>query len=166
MNTHCQMIKRQVIANFINLEIAIKTYDRNATVCGAPAWRYVYHAIHSADKWFFNPFVYDEPDFHEKGMDNPDNPCGVQLSDVQLLDYLYRVRTKTEEYLDTLIDEMLYEKPEKCKYTRLELVLMQFRHISLHIGMLNGLTIEKTGRFPVTVGSDSLERTDKSLYEK
>ena len=166
MNSHCQMIKRQVTANFINLETAVKTYDRNAPVCGAPAWRYVYHAIHSADKWFFNPFVYDEPPFHEEGMDDPDNPCGVQLSDAQLLDYLHSVRAKTEKYLDSLTDERLYEKPEKCCYTRLELVLMQFRHISLHTGMLNGLTIEKTGRFPITVSPNSLDRLEKGLYDE
>ena len=52
-----------------NLETAIMTYDRNALVCGSPAWRYVYHTIHSADKWFFNPFVYTEPDFHEDSME-------------------------------------------------------------------------------------------------
>ena len=69
MRKHCEMIKKQVDSNFINLETAIKTYDRNALVCGSPAWRYVYHTIHSADKWFFNPFVYDEPEFHTEGID-------------------------------------------------------------------------------------------------
>lgn len=44
--------KKQTITNFSNMETAIKTYDRNASVCGTPAWRYAYHAIHSADKWF------------------------------------------------------------------------------------------------------------------
>lgn len=75
MNDVCRMIKKQTITNFINMETAIKTYDRNAPVCGSPAWRYVYHAIHSADKWFFNPAKFTEPGFHENGMDNPDNPC-------------------------------------------------------------------------------------------
>ncbi|MDE6030450.1 MAG: DinB family protein, partial [Oscillospiraceae bacterium] len=94
------MIKRETDANFVNLETAIHTYDRNALVCGAPAWRYVYHAIHSADKWYFNPFVFDEPPFHEDGMDNPDNPCSVEFSDEQLLEYLQAVREKTMKYLD------------------------------------------------------------------
>ena len=117
----CQIIKKQVLPNFINLETAIKTYDRNALVCGSPAWRYVYHTIHSADKWFFNPFVYAEPDFHEDGMDNPDNPCSVELSDQQLLEYLYAVKDKTLQYIDGLTDEMLLENPENCKYTRFEI---------------------------------------------
>ena len=146
MNDVCRMIKKQTITNYINMETAIKTYDRNALVCGSPAWRYVYHAIHSADKWFFNPAKFTEPGFHENGMDNPDNPCNKVLSDEQLLDYLHKVRAKTEKYLDELSDEELDEKPDGCEYTRLELILGQFRHISSHIGMINGQTIERTGR--------------------
>lgn len=37
MKEVCRMIKKQVIPNFINLETAIKTYDRNVLVCGVPA---------------------------------------------------------------------------------------------------------------------------------
>lgn len=164
MRVLCEIIKEQAEPNFVNLETAIRTYDRNALVCGAPAWRYVYHTIHSADKWFFNPFVYDEPDFHEDGMDNPDNPCGIELSDEQLLDYLHRVRTKTLDYIDRLSDEMLYEKPDNCEFTGMELVLRQFRHISFHTGMLNGLTAEKTGRFPIYVASDTYDRLKNGLF--
>lgn len=166
MRDHCEMIKRYVHANFINLETAIKTYDRNALVCGAPAWRYVYHTIHSADKWFFNPFVFDEPDIHEDGMDAPDNPCVTELTDEELMGYLDRVRQKTFAYLDSLTDEELYDKPESCKYTRLEMALRQFTHLSLHTGMLNGQTIERTGRFPVFVSADTLDRLEKGLYDE
>lgn len=163
----CQIIKKQVLPNFINLETAIKTYDRNAPVCGSPAWRYVYHTIHSADKWFFNPFVYSEPGFHKDGMDNPDNPCSVELSDRQLLEYLYAVSDKTLRYIDSLTDEMLGEKPENCPYTRFDLVLRQFRHISLHTGMLNGLTVERTGKFPVFVGGEEVfDRLKNGLFDE
>lgn len=55
MNTVCMMIKKQTVPNFINLETMLRTYDRSALVCGAPAWRYAYHMIHSADKWFIDP---------------------------------------------------------------------------------------------------------------
>lgn len=167
MKILCEIIKEQVVYNFLNLETAIKTYDRNAPVCGSPAWRYVYHTIHSADKWFFNPFVYDEPDFHENGMDNPDNPCSAEFSNEELLDYLYSVKEKTLRFMDTLTDEMLQEKPENCPYTRLELILRQFRHISLHTGMINGLTIEKTGKFPIFVGGkNSIDRLKNGLYDE
>ena len=97
-------------------------------------------------------------------MDNPDNPCNVVLSDEQLLDYLHKVQIKTENYLDNLSEEELDEKPDGCEYTRLELILGQFRHISSHIGMINGQTIERTGRFPVFSGLDG-KQTDK-LYDE
>ena len=132
MNELCQIIKNMVIPNFINMETAIRTYDRNADCCGAPAWRFAYHALHSADKWFFNPFEYNEPAFHQDGLDNPDHICSVVLSDDQLLEYLMQIREKTCDYLDTLTDDMLYEKPDNCPYSRLELGLRQFRHLSFH----------------------------------
>ncbi len=166
MRKHCEIIKNQVNANFVNLETAIKTYDRKALVCGTPAWRYVYHTIHSADKWFFNPFFYSEPGFHAEGMDNPDAECKEELSDQQLLDYLYQVRQKTFRYLDELEDEKLYEKPQFCPFTRLELVLMQFRHISFHTGMINGQTAERTGKFPQFVSPHTMDSLMNGLYDE
>ena len=84
-------------------------------------------------------------------MDNPDNPTTVVLSDEQLLEYLEKVEKKTLDYLDSLTDEMLYEKPKDCPYTRMELVLRQYRHLSFHTGMLNGQTALATGKFPMWV---------------
>lgn len=166
MREVCEMIERQVLPNFINLETAIRTYDRNAPVCGAPAWRYVYHTIHSADKWFVNPAEYTEPPFHADGLNDPDAPCAAVLTDAQLLEYLAAVREKTLRYLGGLTDEALSERPRGCEYTRLELVLMQFRHISVHTGMLNGQTIERTGRFPVYVGPTDPPPADGRLFEE
>ena len=151
MNELCKIIRDMVIPNFMNIRTSLRTYDRDALCCGSPCWRWAYHAIHSADKWFINPFVYDEPPFHEEGMDNPDNPTTVVLSDEQLLEYLDAVEKKTLDYIDSLTDEMLYECPENCEYTRMELVLRQFRHISFHTGMLNGQTALATGKFPMWV---------------
>lgn len=164
VNELCQIIRNMVLPNFINMETSIRTYDRNADCCGAPAWRFVYHALHSADKWFFNPFEYDEPPFHREGLDNPNTPCDAVLSDEELLDYLAKVRQKTCGYLDGLTDDMLYEKPGNCEYTRMELVLRQFRHLSFHTGMLNGQTAERLGKFPIYVSEESVFPEDGSLF--
>jgi len=145
------IIKEMTIPNFLNIKTSIQTYDRDALCCGAPCWRWVYHALHSADKWFINPFIYEEPPFHETGMDDPEKPCSTVLSDEKLLDYLHHIEKKTYEYLDSLTDVMLYEKPEQCRYTRMELILRQFRHLSFHTGMLNGQTAISTGQFPMWV---------------
>lgn len=149
--------------NFLNIKTSIQTYDRGALCCGVPCWRWVYHALHSADKWFINPFNYCEPVFHKEGLDDLEKPCDVILSDEQLLDYLYSVEKKTMDYLDTLTDDMLYEKPENCRYTRMELVLRQFRHISFHTGMLNGQTALATGKFPMWV-SETEKYVDDGIF--
>ena len=67
MNELCTIIKNMVIPNFLNIKTSIQTYDRDALCCGAPCWRWTYHALHSADKWFINSFDYEEPDFHVPG---------------------------------------------------------------------------------------------------
>lgn len=146
-----EIIKETVKPNFLNIRTSIRSYNRDALCAGALCWRWAYHALHSADKWFINPFVYEEPAFHKEGMDNPDNPTDVILSDAELLAYLDQIEEKTLSYLDNLTDEMLYEKPENCPYTRMELVLRQFRHLPFHTGMLNGQTAVETGKFPVWV---------------
>ena len=115
----CMIIKEMVKPNFLNIRTSLQTYDRNALCCGAPCWRWAYHALHSADKWFINPCVYEEPPFHEEGLDNPDKPATIVLSDEQLLDYLSLIEQKTYDYLDSLTDDMLYECPENCEHTRM-----------------------------------------------
>ncbi len=163
-NTLCMIIKDTVKPNFLNVRTAIRAYDRDALCCGAPCWRWAYHALHSADKWFINPNKYEEPSFHEEGMDNPDNPCGTVLTDAQLLAYLDSIEEKTYRYLDSLTDEMLYEKPENCRFTRMELVLRQYRHLSFHTGMLNGQTAVATGQFPMWVSETDKFVDDGILF--
>lgn len=165
MEPVCEVIWRETDANFANLMIALKTYDRDALVKGAPAWRFVYHTLHSADKWFFNPYQYIERPEHEEGSDNPFAPMSRVWSDEELLKLLEQVKQKTFRYLDQLADSALSECPPDCPFTRLELILMQFRHISVHIGMLHGLTVEKTGRFPVYVSPHSMDRLKNGYWD-
>ena len=164
MNELCMIIKDMVRPNFLNIKTAIQAYDRDALCCGSPLWRWAYHALHSADKWFINPTEYEEPVFHEDGMDDPEKACTIILSDEQLLSYLEQIEKKTCEYLDTLSDEKLYEKPNGCPYTRMELVLRQFRHLSFHTGMLNGQTAVATGEFPMWVSETSKYVDDGILF--
>lgn len=164
MNELINVIKDTIKPNFLNIRTSIRAYDRDALCCGSPCWRWAYHAIHSADKWFINPYDYEEPDFHEEGMDNPDNDTSVVLTDEQLLDYLEAVEKKTMDYLDTLDDAMLYTKPEGCPYTRMELVLRQYRHISFHTGMLNDKTYDRKGQFPMWVSESGQFIDDGILF--
>jgi hypothetical protein len=88
----------------------------------------------------------------------------VVLTDEQLMAYLDEVEQKTYDYLDSLTDADLYEKPEGSRYTRLELILRQYRHISFHTGMLNAQTILQTGKFPMWVSETSKYVDDGEFF--
>lgn len=147
-----ETIKDQMERNFYNLEISMKTCDRDADICGAPSWRYFYHTLHSCDRWFFNPFVYTEPAIHAENLDQVDLSCKKVLSEQELWDYFMQVKQKVNTYLDGLTDADLYEKPEACSYTRMQIILGQMRHFMAHVGIFNGITIAHTGRYPMCIG--------------
>ncbi|HML46197.1 MAG TPA: GNAT family N-acetyltransferase [Clostridia bacterium] len=143
---------------FHNLHIAMDTMDWNADICGAQAWRYIYHTIHSADRFFINPskrFDEPEPPFHTPKLDWPDTPTDVVLSRETLYGYYDQVRQKVLDYIGTLHDTQLHERPEGCTNTRLGLIMEQFRHMYAHIGILNGITIARENRYPLVINSST-----------
>lgn len=38
-------IKDTIVPNFLNIRTSIQAYDRDALCCGAPCWRWAYHAL-------------------------------------------------------------------------------------------------------------------------
>ena len=163
-------IKESVDLMFQNLKIAMDTVDWNAAVCGAPAWRYIYHTLHSADKWFINPSKRNdepEPHFHTPGLDWPDTPSDVLLDREMLYTYYEQVRRKILDYCDSLNDSQLNERPQGCTGTRLGLALSQFRHMYAHIGILNGVTIANTNRYPrvINEGTWHSGKFPEGLYD-
>lgn len=149
--SNTDVIKTSADLMFYNLRIAMDTVDWDAGICGAPAWRYIYHTLHSADKWFINPGTRNtepEPAFHTPGLDYPDNPSDTVLGRDTLYTYYEQVRKKVLDYVSSLHDPQLSECPHGCIGTRLGLALSQFRHMYAHIGILNGITIANTNRYP------------------
>ncbi len=129
--------------------------------CGTPLYKHVYHTLHSLDRWYVNPNVYTEPDFHADGLNDLNTPAKEFVSREALRVYADQVETKINSYLDSLTEDTLNERPENCAYTRFELILGQHRHLDMHIGMLMGFVIAKNGRWPKVLGmiDDIWERT-------
>ncbi len=123
--------------------------------CGAPVWKHVYHTLHSLDRWYINPFVYDEPPFHTPGLNDLDAETGGFLSREQMEAYFARVEAKIFAYWDNLDDEQLAQTPEHCLHTRFTLILAQHRHLDMHIGMLMGFIIAGEDRWPRVLGLET-----------
>ena len=69
----------------------------------------------------------------------------------QIDDYFYTIKAKLSLYLTSLHDEDLLQRPENCTWTRFTLILAQFRHWHLHLGMLMGFIQADTGLCPRTL---------------
>lgn len=158
-----ELISQQTKILLYNADTTLITADLDYVLCDMPIWKHLYHAFHSLDQWFINPDRYEQPPFHEPNLNSLDIESTKTLTREELVSYFDSVKLKITKYLDSLTDEMLYEKPEGCQYTRLALILGQYRHLYAHIGNINCTTIIQTGKWPRVVGMDG--DFTKGLYE-
>ena len=152
----------RVNVTFHNIETMLRTFDPEAELFGMPLWKHAYHLLHSCDRWFVNPGRYDEPPFHTPGLNSLDDPVfEPHLSREDLLAYHAQIRAKCLAYLETLRDEdwvrdlesrAWTQAPERRSWAPIELLLGQFRHIYAHLGNINAVTMQQTGRWPRVVG--------------
>ena len=147
-------IVEQTDIMFYNMNITLQTCNPNVIICEMPIWKHLYHTLHSVDRWFINPYIYKEPSFHEENLNSLDVKSEHILTKEQLIKYFENIKIRINKYLLGLTDDMLYEKPLACEYTRLALVLGQYRHLMCHVGIINGSTIKETGKWPKVVGLD------------
>lgn len=122
-------------------------------LAGRPSGQHIYHMLHELDQWFINP---DDPDFveppvHHPHLQNLSIYPAAHLDRRQIDDYFYTIKAKLSLYLTSLHDEDLLQRPENCTWTRFTLILAQFRHWHLHLGMLMGFVQADTGLCPRTL---------------
>jgi hypothetical protein len=148
-----------------NARICLNTCDMQARVYGMPLWKHAYHMLHSLDRWYINPKQYVEPPFHVRDLNSLDVPSGKALTKGDLENYLEGIAAKLRGYLAELTDDLLAEKPEGCGFTRLSLILGQFRHVYAHVGIINCSTIEATGKWPRVMGLNAVYAPEDELFE-
>ena len=148
---------------FHNFGIVMKTCNMDYILFGVPIWKHVYHTLHSMDKWFINPNMYEEPPFHTKGLNSIDEISDNQLSEMQLNDYFEKISEKVGKNIQTLDDATLMEKPDGCERTRLDYILGQIRHTCCHLGNINAATMIEKSKWPKVVGIGG--RLNDELYE-
>lgn len=120
---------------------------------GAPMWQHIYHMLHELDQWFISPGNKDfiEPPFHQPMLDDLHVYPITPVSRVQAEDYFYTIKAKLSMYLTALHDEDLLQRPENCEWTRFTLILNQYRHWNMHLGMIMGFVQAETGLCPRTL---------------
>ena len=167
-----RQIKEQQEINFINIEEQINKADLNVVFDAENGSRYIFHYLHSMDRFFINPneYVYEG----EKLFGIPENlsvidpkragyeaDTSIVISKKQLLEYFYFVRQKVRNYFETLTAENLIEKPAGSEYSRLELILAQFRHLMWHVGVSSAITFGSAGVWNEFTGLNGLRKMIK-----
>lgn len=148
-------IKQQTDVIFQNIQITfdeIKDVEAVPRFSDMPYWKHIYHVLHSLDQWFVNPNVFEEPDFHIENLNSLFVGCDAVLKKDELQNYFLSIMQKIENYLDGLYDEELGDKPENCMFSRLSLILGQYRHVSYHIGLIHSFIRDDTGKWPAFKG--------------
>lgn len=144
-------IKNQQEVNFMNVKNQIDKADLETVFDAESNSRYIFHYLHSMDKFFINPNVYVYEGERLFGIPENysvidaqrigyQNDSSIVISREQLSGYFEYVKNKIENYFETLTAENLLEKPESCEYTRLGLILAQFRHLMWHVGLSTGIS--------------------------
>jgi hypothetical protein len=150
-------IKNQTRQTFQNIEILLDAVPENEfdTIKGGfKTWRQFYHLIHSLDKNFIDPGNYIDPIFHKNDLNIIDIEDENVLTKDEIRKYYKDVKYKTEEYINKLNDEVLAERINfnKMKFTKLELILAQLRHIFYHVGYLHCCIKIEKGETPEYIG--------------
>lgn len=158
-------IMNQTKTLLFNLKITLHTCEMNDVLFKVPIWQRLYYNMHSLDQWFINPECYCEPSFHESGLNSLDVPSEKVLNRIELKIYFDEIENKIMEYLNQLDDNMLAEKPENCSYTRLELILGQYRHLMYQVGIINTATTLKTNKQPKIIGMMANFPDEEHYYE-
>jgi hypothetical protein len=118
----------------------------------APLWKHIYHMLHSLDQWFINPYIYDNPDFHESGMNTFELELDGRLSKENLITYFHNTEEKIYFFLNNLDDSSLNEIPINCSFTRLTLILSQYRHVMYHVGFITSILHYTEAKWPKYLG--------------
>ncbi|MCQ2593162.1 MAG: hypothetical protein MJ188_10315 [Treponema sp.] len=162
-----RQIKEQQEINFKNVEAQILCADLETVFDGENNSRYIFHYLHSMDRFFMNPadYVYEGDSLFRINEDLSiidSNRVGyiedksIVISRQQLLDYFNFVKAKIQNYFETLTVEQLMEKPADCEYTRLEFILAQFRHLMWHVGVSSAITFNSKGQWNEFTGLSGL----------
>lgn len=141
------IISEQTQILYLNVEAIldglIETDLNDNNICDWPLGEQIYHMLQSMDQWFINPNRYKESEQYSKN----------NMTMFELIGYCQSIKNKIVNYLDHLDPDSLIEKPPDCEFSKLALILGQYRHFMYHIGLVHGcLRVHTQGTSPPYFG--------------
>lgn len=152
MDEIISQIKKQQDINFMNVKDQILIADLALAVDAENNSRYIFHYLHSLDRFFINSadYVYEGERLFgipehlsvvDSKRDGYEKDSSIVISRDKLLDYYEYVKNKITDYFNILTAADLLQKPQGSEYTRLEIILGQFRHLMWHVGFSSAVAL-------------------------
>lgn len=141
------ILLRQLLPSFKMIGGAIQACPKSLWAqrnIDPPLWQQVYHVLYGIDYWFSpSKDEFAQPSFSQ----NVNSVLGEKsegfIDQAEMLDYLSFVEQKTERFVNALGgDGLMKPSPMYAKWTNLDVILEQLRHIQHHIGYLNRVLLK------------------------
>lgn len=110
---------------------------------GPPLWLQLYHVLFGVQVWFGETREYTYPDFGKPVTPVFEDEQGDFLSRDELAEYAEKIKLQAEAFFAKGGEHMLSASLIFDRFTNLDAVLEQLRHITYHVARINGLFREK-----------------------
>lgn len=138
-----QILKRHFEPTFLMLRKVVETCPNELWSKESderPIWIQVYHVAFGIDVWFGNTKEIKYPDFGKDVTPVFEDEQHDVLSKQEMLRYLNQISHKVDLFFDHPSDsDFMAESAMYEKYTHLDSVLEQIRHIMYHVSRINGI---------------------------
>ncbi len=142
-----QVLSRQLKPSFTMLENIIELCPKSLWSqknIDPPIWQQIYHVLYGVDYWFskskdaFSPPVFKE---EVNSVLGEESKGFIEKSD--MVEYLNFVYSKSEKFISKLdTDTVLGPSTLYPKWTNLDVIIEQVRHVQHHIGYLNRILLK------------------------
>lgn len=157
METWWDIFKRQTLIMLRALEETLDFLPEvfyEKTICGFPVWQNAYHTIYSLDLFFFGPHSFQEPAINAPDLNDLGRTPSKILTKKEIMDYFRHLKLRMEVYLEKSSPQTFSQKIQNSRWTFLDLMIAQHRHVHFHLGWLQAC-LKADGRpLPPWVGID------------
>lgn len=142
-----QILLRQIAPSFRMVENAIMVCPKALWAqrnIDPPIWQQIYHALYGIDYWFSkSKEAFIPPQFNAAVNSVLGEETTGFIEQEDLLGYMQYVEKKAVDFISSL-DGSLISAPSPIypKWTNLDVILEQFRHLQHHLGYLNRVLLK------------------------
>ncbi len=142
-----EILLRQLRPSFKMVEKIIESCQKSIWAqrnIDPPIWQQIYHVLYGIDYWFSDSkesFV--SPEFNEEVNSVLGEESKGFINQADMIGYLRHVEQKVDYFISNLTSSALTAPSKRYdKWTNLDVILEQIRHLQHHLGYLNRVMLK------------------------